>query len=79
LGLPPHDDLHEVLRERLQQRYGDGYGYTYLYPGLQKVIQAAGRLIRTPQDRGVIELIDDRYRKPALKQLLPKWWRQSDD
>jgi DNA excision repair protein ERCC-2 len=79
LGLPPHDDLHEVLRERLQQRYGDGYGYTYLYPGLQKVVQAAGRLIRTPQDSGVIELIDDRYRKPALKRLLPKWWQQSED
>lgn len=74
LGLPPHDDLHEVLRERLEARYGNGYDYTYLYPGLQKVIQAAGRLIRTPDDTGVIELIDDRFSKSAVKALLPRWW-----
>lgn len=74
LGLPPHDELHEVLRERLEQRYGDGYGYTYLYPGMQKVIQAAGRLIRTPEDRGVIELIDDRFRRREVQAMLPRWW-----
>lgn len=74
LGLPPHDELHEVLRERLEQRYGDGYGYTYLYPGMQKVIQAAGRLIRTPEDRGVIELIDDRFRRSEVRAMLPGWW-----
>lgn len=75
LGLPPHDDLHEVLRERLEARYGNGYEYTYLYPGLQKVIQAAGRLIRTPQDSGVIELIDDRFALSKVQKLLPKWWK----
>ncbi len=74
LGLPPHNDLYEVLRQRLETRYGRGYDYTYLYPGLQKVVQAAGRLIRTPQDRGVIELIDDRFTRPAIRKLLPKWW-----
>ena len=75
LGLPPHDDLHEVLRERLEDRYGNGYEYTYLYPGLQKVIQAAGRLIRTPEDSGVIELIDDRFAQSKIQKLLPKWWQ----
>ncbi len=75
LGLPPHDDLHEVLRERLEARYGNGYEYTYLYPGLQKVVQAAGRLIRTPQDSGVIELIDDRFGQTKVQKLLPKWWK----
>ncbi|MFT6165022.1 MAG: DNA excision repair protein ERCC-2 [Zhongshania aliphaticivorans] len=74
LGLPPHDELHEVLRTRLEARYGDGYRYTYLYPGMQKVIQAAGRLIRTPEDRGVIELIDDRFLREDIKAMLPKWW-----
>lgn len=77
LGLPPYSDSNEVLRQRLEQRFGDGYAYTYLYPGLRKVIQAAGRLIRTPQDRGLIELIDDRYQNPAIRALLPKWWEQN--
>ena len=74
LGLAPHDEFHEVLRERLEARYGRGYDYTYIYPGLQKVIQAAGRLIRTPEDRGVIELIDARYGWKKVRSLLPKWW-----
>src|SRR5690606_34085762 len=52
LGLPPFDSCHEILKDRLQQRFGDGYNYTYLIPGLHKVAQAAGRLIRTPDDRG---------------------------
>ncbi len=76
LGLPPHDELHEVLRSRLEARYGDGYRYTYLYPGMQKVIQAAGRLIRSPTDRGIIELIDDRFLRNDIKAMLPKWWAQ---
>ncbi|MBW2939741.1 ATP-dependent DNA helicase [Zhongshania aquimaris] len=74
LGLAPHDEFHEVLRERLEARYGRGYDYTYIYPGLQKVIQAAGRLIRTPEDRGVIELIDARYAWKKVRSLLPTWW-----
>ncbi len=45
----------------LEQRFGAGYEYTYLIPGLQKVVQAGGRVIPTPEDRGVIWLIDDRF------------------
>ena len=41
---------------------------------LKKVAQAAGRVIRTPEDRGVIWLIDDRFMRPATNQLLPRWW-----
>lgn len=74
LGLPPHDSRHEVLCQRLQQRFGQGYEYTYLYPGLQKVVQAAGRVIRTPEDRGMIELIDDRFTRGEVRRLLPGWW-----
>jgi DNA excision repair protein ERCC-2 len=51
-----------------------GYNYTYLYPGLQKVVQAAGRVIRTQSDRGVIYLMDDRFTRPEVMQLLPDWW-----
>ncbi|MBV1788105.1 ATP-dependent DNA helicase [Marinobacterium sp. D7] len=76
LGLPPNDEFHEELAQRLQCRFGDGYAYTYLYPGLRKVIQAAGRLIRTSEDRGVIRLIDDRFGKPEIRRLLPSWWSE---
>ena len=75
LGLPPHDSRHAELCKRLQRRFGQGgYAYTYLYPGLQKVVQAAGRVIRTPEDQGIIELIDDRFSSPEVRQLLPAWW-----
>ncbi|ERS88577.1 ATP-dependent DNA helicase [Marinobacter sp. EVN1] len=74
LGLPPFDAWHEIIKDRLQQRFGEGYNYTYLIPGLQKVAQAAGRVIRTPEDRGVIWLIDDRFLKRPVRGLLPTWW-----
>ena len=74
LGLPPFDNWHEILRQRLEQRFGAGHAYTYLIPGLQKVAQAAGRVIRTPEDTGVIWLIDDRFLQPQIRNLLPAWW-----
>ena len=74
LGLPPFDAWHEILKHRLEQRFGAGYDYTYQIPGLQKVAQAAGRVIRTPEDQGVIWLIDDRFEKPSVNALLPRWW-----
>jgi DNA excision repair protein ERCC-2 len=74
LGLPPFDHWHERLHARLQQRFAAGYDYTYLIPGIQKVAQAAGRVIRTPEDKGVIWLIDDRFLQPPVQALLPAWW-----
>jgi Rad3-related DNA helicase len=58
----------------MQLKFGAGYEYTYLYPGLQKVVQAAGRVIRTPEDRGVVYLIDDRFTQTSVRRLLPTWW-----
>jgi len=58
----------------MQATFGAGYDYTYLYPGIQKVVQAAGRVIRTETDRGVVYLIDDRFAQPAVRALLPHWW-----
>jgi Rad3-related DNA helicase len=74
LGLPQVNPVNEELRQRLQAMFGAGYDYAYLYPGLQKVVQAAGRVIRTEQDRGVVWLIDDRYARPEVLDLLPRWW-----
>lgn len=75
LGLPPYDTYHQHLQQRLQARFGEQADhYTWLYPGLRKVVQAAGRLIRTPDDQGHIELIDHRYSRPEVQALLPAWW-----
>ena len=75
LGLPPVNPVNERLRERLQQITGHGFEHTYLYPGLHKVVQAAGRVIRTPEDQGVVVLMDDRFSRPDVRALLPPWWR----
>ena len=75
LGLPQLNPVNEALRRRLDGEFGTGYDYTYLFPGIRKVVQAAGRVIRTPSDRGVLHLIDDRFARPEVLRLLPTWWR----
>ena len=74
LGLPQVNPVNEQMKVRLETLFGAGHDYTYLYPGLQKVVQAAGRVIRTTTDEGVVFLIDDRFRRPAVRRLLPAWW-----
>ena len=74
LGLPQVNVINEQMRLRMQAMFGEGYDYTYLYPGLQKVVQAAGRVIRTQEDRGVIHLMDDRFAQARVLELLPNWW-----
>tara|TARA_R110000796_G_scaffold126693_2_gene241590 strand:+ start:10008 stop:12332 length:2325 start_codon:yes stop_codon:yes gene_type:complete len=75
LGLPQINPVNEEIRSRMQAMFGNGYDYTYLYPGLQKVVQAAGRVIRTTEDQGVVYLLDDRYNQRAVRELLPLWWQ----
>lgn len=53
----------------------NGFDYAYVYPGINKVLQAGGRLIRSEHDRGVLMLIDDRYLEPRYSRLLPEEWR----
>lgn len=74
LGLAQLNPVNEQLKQRMAAIFGAGYDYTYLYPGLQKVVQAAGRVIRTQQDQGVVMLIDDRFAEPRVQRLLPGWW-----
>jgi Rad3-related DNA helicase len=74
LGLPPLTPVQEQFRTRLDTLFGAGHGYADLVPGMQKVIQAAGRVLRSPEDRGWLWLIDDRYRRSAVQKLLPGWW-----
>jgi len=61
LGLPQINPVNDQIRQRMHASFGAGYEYAYLYPGIQKVVQAAGRVIRTTSDRGVVFLIDDRF------------------
>lgn len=76
LGLPQHNAMNEVMRERMDALFdGAGYDYTYLFPGLRKVVQAAGRVIRTERDTGVLYLLDDRFARPEVQRLLPPWWQ----
>jgi Rad3-related DNA helicase len=75
LGMPPLNAVNAELERRMQLLFGSGYEYTYLYPGLQKVVQAAGRVIRTPSDNGVLHLMDDRFANREVRALLPRWWR----
>jgi DNA excision repair protein ERCC-2 len=74
LGLPQTNDVNEQMRKTMETTFGSGYDYTYLFPGLQKVVQAAGRVIRSEDDAGVVHLIDDRYRRAEVRRLLPSWW-----
>jgi DNA excision repair protein ERCC-2 len=75
LGLPQFDAVNEEIRRRMDSAFGTGYEYTYLYPGLQKVVQAAGRVIRASSDVGTIHLIDDRFAQREVLALLPAWWK----
>ncbi|MDB5744282.1 MAG: 2 domain protein [Polaromonas sp.] len=76
LGLPQVNPVNEQIRQRMGANFGAGkaYDYTYLYPGVQKVVQAAGRVIRTTSDQGVIYLMDDRFARAEVRRLLPPWW-----
>ena len=75
LGLAQINPINEQLKQRMSLLFGAGYDYTYLYPGMQKVVQAAGRVIRGQEDRGVVMLIDDRFAERRIQQLLPTWWQ----
>lgn len=73
-GLPQVGPRQEQLREHFEQTRGSGFDYAYRYPGMNKVLQAAGRVIRTPQDKGVVLLIDDRFAAPDTRRLMPPHW-----
>ena len=81
LGMPQVNPVNEQIRTRMDTLYGEGSGfdYTYLVPGLRKVVQAAGRVIRTERDRGVVHLLDERFARADVRALLPAWWQIGDE
>ncbi len=74
LGLPPPSPLQAQVQARMERMFGADAGYADLVPAMQKVVQAAGRVLRTPQDRGWLWLLDQRYLDPGITRLLPPWW-----
>ena len=73
-GLPQVGPRQEQLRDYFERTRGSGFDYAYRYPGMNKVLQAAGRVIRTPEDRGVVLLIDNRFAQPDYRRLMPPHW-----
>lgn len=75
VGLPGISDENNIIRDYYEEKCGMGYDYAYTYPGMNAVLQAVGRVIRTETDRGVAVLIDDRYGEPKYRPLFPKGWK----
>jgi len=74
VGLPAVCLERELIREYFASRMDQGFEYAYVYPGINRVLQAAGRVIRTETDRGVVLLIDQRYSTRPYYALLPHHW-----
>lgn len=75
VGLPGVSAERELIARYYQEKCEEGKEFAYLYPGMNRVLQAAGRVIRKETDRGVIVLIDDRLRDPACIKIFPDSWR----
>lgn len=74
IGLPGLSYEREAISAYYEEKYEEGKQYAYVYPGMNRVFQAAGRVIRREDDKGVIVLIDDRFDDPIYKKSLPSLW-----
>ena len=75
-GLPMVCTEQKILKEYFDEQRENGYDYAYQYPGMNKVLQAAGRVIRTGEDRGIILLLDDRFLRPEIQAMFPREWSE---
>ncbi|MFC5470287.1 helicase C-terminal domain-containing protein [Cohnella suwonensis] len=78
VGMPQLGPERNLIRSHFDSAGRNGFDYAYVYPGMNKVLQAGGRLIRSESDTGKLLLIDDRYRKLPYSRLLPEEWRSGD-
>lgn len=76
VGLPQLCLERDIIKDYFQSIGKNGYDYSYIYPGMNKVLQAGGRLIRSETDTGVIVLVDDRFLTPKYQRLLPEEWKE---
>lgn len=77
VGLPQLCLENNIIKGYFDKKNHCGYEYAYTYPGMNKVLQAAGRVIRTEKDKGVILLIDDRFTYYSYQRIFPKEWRHN--
>ncbi len=78
-GLPMVCDEREILKRYFERQGDNGFDYAYRYPGMNKVLQAAGRVIRTSEDVGVVALLDERFLTPSYQRMFPREWRNYED
>ena len=74
VGLPQIGPERDLIQKHMEESRGEGFEYAYVYPGWGRVLQAAGRVIRTEQDRGVVLLIDRRFSGEGYRELFPEHW-----
>lgn len=73
-GLPQISNEREILKKHYDQTSGNGFDYAFRFPGINKVLQAAGRVIRTTEDRGILLLLDERFMQLDYQCLYPREW-----
>ncbi len=74
-GIPQVCNERELIKDYFEQNGEDGFDYAYRYPGMNKVLQAAGRVIRTENDCGIVALLDERFMQRAYMELFPREWK----
>jgi len=74
VGLPQLCVERDLIRDYFEEKTGAGFDYAYTFPGMNRVLQATGRVIRSETDRGVVLLIDARFGEPRYCRLFPDWW-----
>ena len=78
VALPAFNRMNEIRKDYFYEQGYDGFHYAYTYPGMNKVIQAVGRVIRTMDDKGVAILFDERYRRQVYTELFPSHWSHAE-
>lgn len=73
-GIPQVCPEREILKQYFDETEGKGFDYAYRYPGMNKVLQSAGRVIRTAEDIGIVVLLDERFESPSCGRLFPREW-----
>ncbi|QSX08416.1 ATP-dependent DNA helicase [Alkalibacter rhizosphaerae] len=77
VGLPQINTQQNLLKDHFEEKYGMGFEFAYMYPGMNKVMQAVGRVIRSESDMGAVLLIDERYGHRNYKRIFPPHWKDS--
>lgn len=78
-GFPMVCNEREILKKYFERQGDNGFDYAYRYPGMNKVMQAAGRVIRTSEDVGIVALLDERFLTPPYQRMFPREWREYVD